>query len=93
MAKLRSTALTALLLVPLTLSVVATAALIAFPKDMTVWNIGAWTLAVAAAVLIVSTPVAAYSTIRNAAARTWPRLLALTVAVAYLAVLALDALS
>ena len=89
----RSSAITASLLVPLAISVVAIAALIAFPQDVGVWNASAWTLAVAALALIVATPVALYSTLRNPGTRTWPRMLALAVTIAYLVVLVLQALS
>lgn len=89
MPRLRPVVLTASLLLSLAVSVAAIAMLIAFPQNVTVWNACAWTLTGAAMVLLVATPVAVYGAIRHAATRTWPRLLTLTVAVAYLAVLAL----
>lgn len=93
MTRLRPATLTALVSIPLAVSTAAIAALIAFPQNVTVWNACAWTLALAALVLAVATPVAAYATIRDPSTRTWPRLLALTFAMAYLVVLALDAVS
>lgn len=90
--RLNAAAPVALLFAPLALSVAAIAALVAFPGSGTVWQLGAWSLVLAAVVQILVLPVAAYSMIRNASTRTWPRTLAVVLGVLYLAVLASGAL-
>ena len=83
---------TAVLVVPLAVSVIAIAALSGLPHDELVWQFGAWALVVAALVLLVGLPVAAYSLVRDARTRTWPRSIAFAAGTLYLMLLMVGAL-
>lgn len=58
----------------LALAAVATVALLAFPGNLLVWQIGSWTLAFALLALLGLVLASAYSLVTNRAARTWQRI-------------------
>lgn len=66
-------------------SAAATAVLVAFPDDLSVWRIGAWTLAFALLALLGLVLASAYSLVTNRAARTWPRIVSFGIGLACLA--------
>ena len=78
---------TAFVLAPLAVSAAAVAALAAVPGSEVVWQIGAWSLALAALLLIAVLPITAYSLAKNPSARTWQRWLAFVLSTLYLAAL------
>jgi hypothetical protein len=84
---------TTLLVSPLALSIGAFALLVAFPRSLVAWNIGAWTVVAATALLALLLPFAAWSLAKHAATRTWPRILAFAAGATYLAVLAIGAIT
>jgi hypothetical protein len=83
---------TAVLVVPLAVSVLAVAALVSWPQSELVWRLGAWALVVAALVLLIGLPVTAYSLARDAGARTWPRSIAFATGTLYMSLLVFGAL-
>lgn len=84
---------TSFLATPLVVSAISVGVLIAYPGNLQVWKVGAWSLVVCLVLLIVLLPVTAYSLATNAAARTWPRVTAFGLGLAYLAVLIASELS
>ncbi|MGN6519620.1 MAG: hypothetical protein ACTHK2_09385 [Dokdonella sp.] len=84
---------TALLVSPLALSIGAFALLLQFPRSPVAWNMGAWTLVAASALLVLLVPLAAWSLAKNAATRTWPRILAFSGSTIYLMALAIGAIT
>lgn len=91
---MRATAIpTALLVAPLAVSAAAIAVLLGFPRSWLVWQLGAWTLVLAALLLAIALPATGYALLRNASARTWPRGIAFAMALLYAALLAYGALS
>lgn len=64
---------TLFLVAPLAVPAVLIGALIAFPGNIVIWQVAAWSLALCALALIVVLPVTAYSLAANASARTWSR--------------------
>lgn len=84
---------TFLLVSPLAISIGAFALLVAFPRSLVAWNVGAWTVVAATTLLALLLPFAACSLAKHAATRTWPRILAFAAGAAYLAVLATGAIT
>ena len=84
---------TALLVSPLALAIGAFALLFQFPRSPVAWNIGAWTIVAASALLVLLVPLAAWSLAKNATTRTWPRILAFSGSTLYLMALAIGAIT
>jgi len=84
---------TTLLASPLAISIAAFAFLVAFPHNLVAWNIGAWTVVAATALLALLLPFAAWSLAKDAATRTWPRIVAFAAGALYLVVLGIGAIT
>jgi len=83
---------TTVLVAPMAVSVIAIAALSGLPQSELAWQFGAWALVVAALVLLVGLPVAAYSLTRDARTRTWPRSIAFVGGTLYMLLLVVGTL-
>ncbi|MBA8885414.1 hypothetical protein [Dokdonella fugitiva] len=84
---------TSLLVSPLVLAIGALVLLFQFPRNLVAWNIGAWTVVAASVLLALLVPLAAWSLAKNAATRTWPRILAFSACTLYLAALAIGSIT
>ena len=83
----RFTSTSSLILVAIGFSAIASAVLIAFPRDP-LWQIATWTLVAALVALLVLVPASAYVLSTNKAARTWPRVASFLIGLACLVAVA-----
>lgn len=68
---------------------VAMAVLVAFPGNLLVWQISAWSLVVALVALLGLVLVSGYSLATRPTARTWPRMAAFAAGLVILAIIAI----
>jgi len=67
----------------------AVAALVAFPGNLSVWQVAAWTLIAALVALLVLVLASAYVLATNPSARTWPRVASFSLGLVCLLVVAI----
>jgi len=89
----RTSSITATLIaVAVGICVIATAALIAFPGNQSVWQTGAWTLAIGLAGLMALVPLMAYLLSTRRSARTKGQIASFTLGLACLAIVGIGSL-
>jgi len=74
------------------ISAIAAAGLLAFPSNLLVWQLEAWTLAIALLALLALVPISAYSLVVDRTTRTWQRIVSVSLGLTILVAVAIASL-